>query len=32
VNYVTRDDANLTSPAGSPLSSLKSLFNPLQKI
>jgi hypothetical protein len=31
VKYLTRDDANLTSPVGSPLSSFKILFNPLQK-
>jgi len=31
VKYVTRDDANLTSQAASPLSSFKILFNPLQK-
>jgi hypothetical protein len=30
VKYATRDDTNLTSPAGSPLSGFKILFNPLQ--
>ena len=30
VKYMTRDNGNLTSPAGSRISSFKTLFNPLQ--